>query len=107
MASEQEHYAAAQKYQEYYDNVLRKVGMRAPQPTLGQKVNDYRVETLRMMKRTFLPQNHPLYKVNYRGLRDDSATISAFEPQLLNAVPIEAYNPAHVPPGEKEDRTLG
>jgi hypothetical protein len=74
--------------------------MRAPQPTLGQKVNDYRVETLRMMKRTFLPQNHLLYKVNYRGLRNDSAMIEVFEPKMLQAVPIEAFNPAHVPPGE-------
>ena len=58
MSTPEEHLSACLKFQEYYDNTLRKVGMRAPQPTLGTTVNDYRRETLRTIKRTFLPQNH-------------------------------------------------
>ena len=98
MSSEQEHFDAARKFQAYYDETLRKVGMRAPQPVLGDTVNHYRRETLRNLKRTFLPQNHPLYEVQYRELKADA--LQVFEPQLLNACVIEANNPAHVEPGE-------
>jgi hypothetical protein len=98
MSTPEEHFDAARKFQAFYDEALRKVGMRAPQPTLGQTVNDYRRETLRNLKRTFLPQNHDLYQVNYRGLPADA--LNGFEPQLLNACVTEANNPQHVPPGE-------
>jgi hypothetical protein len=98
MATPQDHFDVARSYQAHYDEVLRQVGMRAPQPTLGQTVNNYRRETLRMMKRFFLPQNHELCRVNYRGLEADA--LKGFEPQLLQAVVKEANNPAHVPPGE-------
>jgi hypothetical protein len=67
MSTPQDHFDAARKFQEFYDAQLRRVGMRAPEPTLGQTVNDYRRETLRTLKRTFLPQNHDLYRVNYRA----------------------------------------
>ena len=95
---EQEHFDAARKFQAHYDDVLRQVGMRAPQPILGQTVNRYRRETMRTMKRTYLPQNHPLYAVNMRGLPADS--ITPIETQLLPAVVVEANNPATVPKGE-------
>jgi hypothetical protein len=72
--------------------------MRAPQPTLGQTVNNYRREVLRTLKCTFLPEVHELYKVRFRGLPAD--ILNPFEAQLLNAVVVEANNPIHVPPGE-------
>src|ERR1700738_5319812 len=98
MPTEQEHFDAARQFQSFYDEALRRVGARAPQPVLGQKVDDYRRETLRQLKRTFLPQNHPLYQVQFRGLRSDALPV--FEQQLLPACVTEANNPAHVPPGE-------
>jgi hypothetical protein len=98
MSSEQDHFDAARKFQEFYDSTLRRVGMRAPEPILGQTCNDYRRETLRNLKRTFLPPAHDLYQVQYRQLKADALQI--FEPQLLSAVVTEANNPAHVPPGE-------
>jgi len=98
MSTPEEHLSACPKFQEYYDNTLRKVGMRAPQPTLGQTVNDYRRETLRTIKRTFLPKNHPLYAVQMRELRADA--LQALEPQVLKAAVVEANNPCHVEPGE-------
>jgi hypothetical protein len=98
MSTPEEHFNASQKFQAYYDDTLRKVGMRAPQPTLGQTVNDYRRETLRTLKRAFLPQAHDLYQVQYRQLEADA--LQVFEPQLLSACVVEANNPAHVPPGE-------
>jgi hypothetical protein len=98
VATEQEHFAASRQFQAYYDETLRRVGARAPQRTLGQTVNDYRRETLRQLKRTFLPQNHDLYQPNYRNMPSDA--LGVFEPQLLRACVEEANNPQHVPPGE-------
>ena len=98
MSTPEEHLSACLKFQEYYDNTLRKVGMRAAQPTLGQTVNDYRRETLRTIKQTFLPQNHPLYAVQMRALKADA--LAALEPQVLTACVAEANNPCHVAPGE-------
>jgi hypothetical protein len=73
-------------------------GLKAPQPVLGTSVNDYRRETLRMIKRTFLPQNHPLYQVQMRALKADA--LGALEPQVLEAAVVEANNPCHVEPGQ-------
>jgi len=98
MSTPEQHFDAARKFQAYYDDTLRKVGMRAPQPVLGETVNHYRRETLRNLKRTFLPQNHDLYQVQFRQLPAD--VLNPFETQLLNAVVVEANNPIHVPPGE-------
>jgi hypothetical protein len=98
MSTPEQHFDAARKFQAHYDDTLRKVGMRAPQPVLGETVNHYRRETLRQLKRTFLPPAHDLYQVNYRGLEADA--LQVFEPQLLNACVVEANNPQHVPLGE-------
>jgi hypothetical protein len=98
MATEQQHFDASRSFQEYYQTALRNVGVRVPAPSLGQTVNNYRRETLRTLKRTFLPQNHDLYQVNCRGLPADA--LEVFEPQFLRACADEAVNPAHVPPGE-------
>ena len=98
MSTPEEHLSACLKYQEYFDNTLRKVGMRAPQPVLGTTVNDYRRETLRTIKHTFLPQNHPLYAVQMRALKADA--LGALEPQVLQAAVVEANNPCHVEPGQ-------
>ena len=61
-------------------------------------MNDYRRETLRTIKRTFLPQNHPLYAVQMRALKADA--LAALEPQVLQAAVVEANNPCHVEPGQ-------
>jgi len=98
MPSEQQHFEAARKFQAFYDETLRKIGARAPQPILGETVNHYRRETLRNLKRTFLPQNHDLYQVQFRQLPAD--VLQVFEPQLLQACVVECNNPAHVPAGE-------
>src|SRR5262249_9250412 len=98
MTTPEEHLSASLRFQEYYDHTLRKVGLRAPQPVLGQTVNDYRRETLRTIKQTFLPQNHPLYAVQMRALKADA--LAALEPQVLTACVAEANNPCHVPEGE-------
>ena len=98
MSTPEQHFDAARQFQEFYDATFRKVGMRAPQPVSGESVNNYRRETLRNLKRTFLPQNHPLYQVQFRQLKADA--LQVLEPQLLQACVVEANNPVHVPPGE-------
>jgi hypothetical protein len=98
MATDQQHFDAARQFQEYYDRTLSRVGTRAPPPALGQTTNDYRRETLRQLKRTFLPQKHDLFQVQYRSLRADA--LDALEPQLLKAVAVEAINPTNFEPGE-------
>src|SRR5262245_25371997 len=98
MSTPQQHFDASRRFQAYYDETLRKVGARAPQPILGETVNHYRRETLRNLKRTFLPQNHDLYQVQCRQLPADA--LQVFEPQFLEACVVEANNPAHVPAGE-------
>jgi hypothetical protein len=98
MPTEQDHLNAARRFQEYFDHTLRRIGMRAPQPVLGQTVNTYRRETLRTIKRTFLPPIHPLYKVQMRQLKSDA--LQALEPQVLQACIQEANNPSTVPVGQ-------
>ena len=61
---------SARLFQERYDSTLRQVGMRAPEPVLGQSPDDYRREVMRTLKKTFL-NNHSLHKINMRGLPDD------------------------------------
>jgi hypothetical protein len=100
VATPQEHHAAAVRFQEFYSEALRHVGVRVPGPVLGQTCNDYRRETLRNLKRTFLPPAHELYQVQYRGL--PAAALPIFESQLLKACVTEANNPAHVPAGRTE-----
>jgi hypothetical protein len=65
---------------------------------LGQAVNDYRRETLRQIKRTYLPRTHDLYQVQYRGLKADA--LDVLEPKLLETAKVEAFNPNTVTPGE-------
>jgi hypothetical protein len=99
--SEQAHLNAARQWQEHVQNNLNEVGARVPPPILGQTTNDYIRETCRTLKRTFLPQNHPLYAVQWRdreGLRSDA--LQVLVPQLLDACVKNAHNPRTVPPGE-------
>jgi hypothetical protein len=89
--TEQQHFNACRQYQAYYDNAFRDVGGHVPQLTFGQTVNNYRRECLRAFKRTFLPQNHELYQIQYRGLSPDALPV--FEKQLLEACVQHATNP--------------
>jgi hypothetical protein len=98
MSTPQEHFDAARKFQEYYDNTLRTIGLRAPQPTLGESVNDYRRKVLLMAERTFLPKSHELRQFSLDDVKADA--LQVLEPQFLEAFVTEAENPAHVPPGE-------
>ena len=88
---------SARVYQERFDGPLRKIGMRAPQPVLGQDPNSYRREVLRTIKRTFLG-HHELGKINMRGLPDE--VFPQFEQQVIDAALVEAYNPKNNAPGE-------
>lgn len=85
-------------WREYFDEALRTIGVRAPMPNLNQSANDYVRETCRSLKHRYLPQNHELYAVQYRGL--DADVLERFAPQLVEAVKVEAVNPENLKPGE-------
>jgi hypothetical protein len=88
---------SARIFQSLYDDTLRKVGMRAPEPIISQDPDSYRREALRTMRKQFLA-NHELGKVNMRGL--PSEALGIFEPQVLDAVVKAAFDPANNAPGE-------
>ena len=95
--TEQEHFDTARKYQEYYDDALREVGIRIPAPVLGKATNHYRRETLHSLSQAAL-QNHELSKVDYRALKSDA--LAVIEAQVLAAVRTERVNPRNVPLGQ-------
>jgi hypothetical protein len=98
MASPKEHFDNARKWQEHYQKEVEDIGLRVPSPVLGQTTNNYRREIMRLLKKTFIPQTHDLYKVQMRQLPDD--VLAGFEQMLLPACRTEAFNPATVPRGE-------
>ena len=98
MATPQKHFDASRKWQEHYQKEVEDIGLRIPSPVLGQSTNDYRRELMRLLKKTFIPTTHDLYRVQMRQLPDD--VLSGFEDMLLPACKTEAFNPLTVPKGE-------
>ena len=98
MASPKEHCDAARRWQEHYQKEVEDIGLNIPPPTLGQSTNDYRREMMRLLKKTFIPPTHDLYKVQMRALPAD--VLAGFEKMLLPACRTEAFNPLTVPKGE-------
>jgi hypothetical protein len=101
MASPKEHFDAARRWQEHYQTAVEDIGLSIPPPVLGQTTNDYRREMMRLLKQTFIPTNHDLYKVQMRSLPDD--VLAGFEQMLLPACKTEAFNPMTVPKGEMRE----
>ena len=98
MASPKEHFDASRRWQEHYQKEVEDIGLNIPSPVLGQKTNDYRREMMRLLKKTFIPTTHNLYKVQMRQLPDD--VLAGFEQMLLPACRTEAFSPLTVPRGE-------
>jgi hypothetical protein len=94
----QQQFDVARQWQEEFDNTLQDIGSRAMKPVLGQSAANYVRESMRTIKKTFLPPGHPLYAVNMRGL--DASAIHPIWSQLKQAAREEAYNPVTVPEGE-------
>ena len=96
---EQEHLARSRQWQEHYQRELENYGGgQVPAPVYGESTNAYRRKMCVLFKRQFLPQEHPLYGVQYKGLPSDA--LEPFETKLIDACKSEAYNPSTVPPGE-------
>jgi hypothetical protein len=102
MPTPQEHFDTCRQWQEYFDGKLRKIGMRAPAPVLGQTVNDYRRTVLVQAKKAFIPRTHELRRFSLDDVRGDA--LAVLEPQILNAAVVEACNPNNVPRGELRKR---
>jgi hypothetical protein len=71
MATPQQHFDASRKWQEHYQKEVEDIGLNIPPPTLGQSTNDYRREMMRLLKKTFIPPTHDLYKMQMRALPAD------------------------------------
>jgi hypothetical protein len=83
------------KWQSFFDEQLREVGVRAPPSVAGQSPEDYVRETCRTLKRQHLPQNDEYYQVNYRGLPDNALPV--YGDGLVKQVKKQRVNPATVP----------
>jgi hypothetical protein len=89
--------ASARVYQQRYDDALSPWDVRAPGPTLGEDITEYRAK-LAILAKKQLPPDHAMRKVQYRRL--DTDIFDNFEPQLLQAVQRAAYDASTVPPGQ-------
>ena len=98
MSTPEQHFDTCRQWHEYFDGKLRTIGARAPAPTLGETVTDYRKKVLVQAKKAFIPRNHELRQFSLDDVRGDALTV--LEPQILNAAVVEANNPLNVPPGE-------
>jgi hypothetical protein len=85
------------EWQEYFDNALQPIGVRAKVPVLGQSSNEYAQDSCETLA-SRLPQNHELSKVEYRELHGKALTNMA--QTLIEAVKADRVNPANFAPGE-------
>jgi hypothetical protein len=92
--------SSARVYQQRYDDALAPWDMRAPGPTLGEDITEYRCK-LAILAKKQLPEGHQLRKVSYR--RMDTEIFDKFEPDLLRAVQRAAYDASSVPPGHSRE----
>jgi hypothetical protein len=59
--------ASARVYQQRYDDALAPWDVRAPGPTLGEDITEYRAK-LAILAKKQLPPDHQMRKVQYRRL---------------------------------------
>ena len=95
--TEQDHFENNRRFQEYYQEGVREVGVRIPPALLGQTTKGYRGGILQALSNATL-QNHKLGKIDYRSLPNDA--LAVYEPLVLQACVSERKNPANIPPGE-------
>jgi hypothetical protein len=90
-------HASARVYQERYDAAFQPWGMRAPEPTVGGDVSEYR-RNLAVKAKRLLPEGHELKQVQFRALDND--VLNNFEPQLIKDCGAAAYRADSVPLGQ-------
>jgi hypothetical protein len=90
-------HASARVYQERYDRAFQHWGMKAPEPVIGEPVDDYR-RNLAVKAKRLLPDGNELKPVQFRALGTD--TLDILEPRLLKECQEAAFRPDSVPPGE-------
>jgi hypothetical protein len=97
MATEKQHYDAAIRYQEYYNDALREEGVEFEAPVYGQFVNQYRRKQLNRMT-----QGLP-WKNEYRHVRVDdldATALGVMEPNIVKEFKAERRNPSDLEEGE-------
>jgi len=83
MPTRDQHFEVCRKWQEHFDGKLSQVGMRAPEPVLGQTVSDYRRDVLLKAKRAFIPRTHQLRQFSLDDVKDDA--LGVIEQKILDA----------------------
>jgi hypothetical protein len=97
MASEKEHFDAAVKYQEYYNDSLRDEGVEFEAPVYGQLQNQYRRKQLNRMTQGLS------WKNQYRHVpvdELDATALGVLEPQIIREFKAERQNPSDLEDGE-------
>jgi hypothetical protein len=89
--------ASGRVYQARYDQAFQPWGVRAPEPVMGESIDDYR-RKLAVKAKRLLPDGHELKPVQFRSLPDD--VLDNFERRLLKDCRDAAYRSDSVPPGE-------
>jgi hypothetical protein len=90
-------HASARVYQERYEQAFTPWGMRAPEPIVGEPVDDYRRNLAEKATR-LLPDGNNLKPVQFRALKNDALDI--LEPQLIKECGQAAYRADSVPLGQ-------
>lgn len=88
-----------QQWQEYADEQLHEVGVRAQAPVSDQDGPQYLRALARNLKYGYLAPNHPLYQTKWDKSLPNDALCTLF-PQLLDAVKAARNDASTVPPGE-------
>jgi hypothetical protein len=89
-------HASARVYQARYDEAFAPWGMRAPEPVVGEPVDDYR-RKLAVKAKKLLPDGNELRPVQFRSLEND--VLEVFEPRLIKECKESAYRADSVPLG--------
>lgn len=90
-------HSSARVYQERYDKAFAPWGMRAPEPVVGEPIDDYR-RKLAVKAKKLLPDGNELKPVQFKALEND--VLEVFEPRLLKECKEAAYRADSVPLGE-------
>ena len=81
-------HASARVFQARYDEAFAPWGMRAPEPVIGEPVDDYR-RKLAVKAKKLLPDGNELKPVQFRALEND--VFEVFEPRLIKGN-LEQYS---------------
>jgi hypothetical protein len=92
------------QWQSYFDERLRDVAIRAPEPAADQTTAEYCRAVCRTLKYGYLPEGHDMRKVPFdKNLPNDA--LYNFVPQVVDGTIAARYDSSTVPYGEFRELT--